>query len=256
VTVATALAISPGGASADVTGNIDYAEATPDWTYGSFAGSITYTNCASRVQCDWTGIVTVQPTTYACDSNDPLPSGDRNVSLVAGTGTQSTDGTVMFSKQNWPIIRGVYGQRLCLYLWEQGTIHEPDPFCQIAPQFCDPGGVDRALYFFSTVAQRIFTVSSLSPPAPPAPPSVAPNTVRILPPLTRKVASSKAKRALARKYGRAYKRGKRKRLSCSRRSSLSYRCKFSFKYRRKRHSGHVVVVSTDTGIKTTVRARR
>jgi Polysaccharide deacetylase len=72
---------------------------------------------------------------------------------------------------------------------------------------------------------------------------------------TRKMAASKARRALRRKYRRAYARGKRKRLSCKRLSLLRYRCNFSFRYGKRKPSGTVLVRLTAAGIKATVKAR-
>jgi subtilisin family serine protease len=104
-----------------------------------------------------------------------------------------------------------------------------------------------------------------STPAPPAqtapsPPElpVTPNgpaasLVTQLPRLTARAARSKAKAALKRRYGRAYRHGRKKRLSCSRRSSTRYRCRFGFVYAGKRHSGRVTVELTGKGVKTTVR---
>jgi hypothetical protein len=73
---------------------------------------------------------------------------------------------------------------------------------------------------------------------------------------TRKMAASKARKALRRKYRRAYVRGKRRQLSCKRLSLLAYRCKFSFRYQQKKRSGNVFVRLTATGIKATVKPQR
>jgi hypothetical protein len=248
----------PGAAFASTGGEISSATATPDWTYGSFSGSVTYDLCASRVECKWSALLTVQPTFYQCDGNDPLPSGDRNVSLAWGTGPSAVDGTVPFDRQNWPIIRGVYGQRLCLYIWEQGKIEEPNPLCDILPPPCNPTRI-RELYFFSTVASRIFTVQPPAPP-PPVPPSPVSPTGSSQPAsqlgsgLSKSRALSVARKALTRRYRRAYRRGKRKRLRCHR-SGEKYRCSYSFRYHKKVRRGTVIVRSTADGLKASVRPK-
>jgi hypothetical protein len=99
------------------------------------------------------------------------------------------------------------------------------------------------------------------PPSPP-PPSLPPaQTLSKQPPaakgvsLSKTLAISKAKAALKRKYGRTYKGSKRKRLSCKKSPGDTYRCTYSFSYRQKKRSGAVIVRSTTTGIKVTVKAR-
>jgi hypothetical protein len=72
------------------------------------------------------------------------------------------------------------------------------------------------------------------------------------PSLSKAVALSKAKSALRRKYGRAYKRG-RKHLACRRQSARKYSCNFTVRYRKQKHTGTVTVRLTSEGIETRVR---
>jgi hypothetical protein len=259
------LVTAPVAAHADVTGSIDYATATPDWLHGSFGGSITYGLCDQRVDCKWSGLIILQVSSQSCDSEDPFQGGDRNVFVVAATGDQSADATIPLSAQSWPILPGVQGQRLCLYLRERGRVREPDPLCDIDPLNCNPDGIIRQLNFYATIAQRLFVVEAQPPPPspPPPPPVVKQGGPQLR--LSKKTALSKAKAALARKFGRAYRRGRKKRVSCkplaasaggARASTADYRCAFSFRYRSKKRAGTVIVRRTPDGIKTTIEGRR
>ena len=97
------------------------------------------------------------------------------------------------------------------------------------------------------LASRFFTV-----PAPP-PQGPAPATVVTL---SRATALSKARSALKKRFGKAYKRGKRKRLSCAKRSSTRHRCTYSFRYRQKRQKGTVTVaIKPDGSFMTKIKRR-
>jgi hypothetical protein len=253
------LALSSSAAPADVgaVGSVDYATATPDWLFGNFAGSISYRDCTRRVdgKCRWNGWLMVQPTTASCDDRDAPPSpGDP--SIVAATGEQSTDGTISFSEQSWPLLPGVQGQRLCLYLLDDGTVLEPNPACATDP-LCNPPMIESVLKVFSKLAERDFTAE-----AQPSPPVAAGGGTHTAPVkqqrlnLSQKVAVSKAKAALLKRFGLKYKRGKSKRLSCTLRSLGAWRCNFSFRYKKKKRAGTVTVVRTPAGIATAVKLRQ
>lgn len=238
-------------AAADATiATITQATATPDWTRGNLAGSVTY-DCPAT-PCAWSADAALEPTLYTCADvtfGDLIGSGgDPNIKVIwlAGEGWSGPNGTgeflsdqfhssgsVSFNLPNYPILSGVYGQRLCLFISElvvDVEIRRP-------------------------VAQRNLVVTTPAPPTPP-PSSSMPTTFAPAksPVLSRGSAERKVKTALARKFGRSYRHGKHKRLSCNRLSSTSYRCRYSFTYRRKRRAGVVFVRVKPGGLKVTFRS--
>jgi hypothetical protein len=74
--------------------------------------------------------------------------------------------------------------------------------------------------------------------------------------LPRRLVMFEARLGLRHRFGRAYERGRNKRLSCRRILSDYWRCSFSFRYRHRSRAGTITVQATLTGIKTTVRVRR
>jgi hypothetical protein len=96
------------------------------------------------------------------------------------------------------------------------------------------------------LASRFFTVP---PPPPPASPPAQEKKSEVT--LSRGTALSKAKSALKKRFGKAYKHGKRKRLRCSKQSPARYLCTFSFRYRKKRQDGTVAVAIEPNGSVTT-----
>lgn len=102
-------------------------------------------------------------------------------------------------------------------------------------------------------ASRTFTVRPA--PVTPRPPSTPqPKTAAVT--LSRTTVYAKAKSALKARYGRAYRRGKRKRLSCGKRSSTRYRCTFSFRHRKKLRKGIVTVaIGPDGSVSTEIKRR-
>jgi hypothetical protein len=161
------------------------------------------------------------------------------------TGTNHSSGSDGFNLRDYPILSGVYGQRLCLAVISKEAVTAPCP-----PPYenlqCTSG-------FPPVKDQRLLTVVLPATGSPVPPP--APLTTHALT-LSKQVAVSKAKAALAKKYGRAYRRGSRKRLSCTRLTATSYRCRYRFTYRRKRRAGKVLVKATPAGVKVTVRPRK
>jgi hypothetical protein len=247
--------VFPATAVANPTGQITRAASTPDGAHGSFAGSVTYDGSGCADPCHWRAFLTVQPwrfepPLYNCNAGDWSYSGDPSVLVAWESSDQTTyPATVAFDGQDFPIVPNVADQRVCLYIaYTSGP--EEETVLIIPPSLTftvDPptgggggggsggggGGTGGGGSAGSTPStqQKTQTLS-----------------------LSKQQATSRAKSALARKYGRAYKRGKR-RLSCKRQSSSAYRCSFSIRYRKKRHSGSVTVRATTAGIKATVRAR-
>jgi hypothetical protein len=258
-------------ASANPTGQITRASA--EGTLGSFAGSATYdgSGCASAppATCAWLAVMTVQPANiapprYPCNSDNWTNGGKPPVSVIWNSGAQAAYGTVTFDRTDFPILSGVTDQRLCLYLGYEShfplsnyTCADPDPYC--------PPGVSEEQ--FDIVGSAVFSVvpssggggdgggsggggsgggsGGLPPPSTQQTPPVV---------LSKAVAVSKAKAALSKKYGRTYKRGRR-RISCKRRSSQEYSCSFTIRYRKKKRSGTVTVRATAAGIRTKIKSR-
>ena len=104
-----------------------------------------------------------------------------------------------------------------------------------------PGALDQTL-----LASRLFTVPPPPPlPSPPAQGEKSAVTLR------RGTALSKARSALKRRFGKAYRRGNRKRLRCRKQSSTQYLCTFSFRHRKKRRDGTLTVAIKPNGSVTT-----
>jgi hypothetical protein len=102
-----------GSASAS-SGQITRANANLNWTLGSFAMSLSWTECGAS-DCYWRPVATVQPTlpSYACTGDEALDS-DPNTELVWNGGAETTNTTASFDESDVDILQGVQGQRLCL----------------------------------------------------------------------------------------------------------------------------------------------
>jgi hypothetical protein len=207
------------------TGEITRADASPDWLHGSIAGYVTdlppsrYPETGAEI---WDALAFVQPASYACNSFNPYyrnyPDGaDKSVKLA-------WRGTTSFDIEDFQL-DGSYGKRVCLY--------EHHEYLNLP----DGGG------YYVLLADRLLTV--------PQPPLLPPTQGQPVVTLSRATAFSKAKSALKRRFGKAYKRGKRKRLSCAKQSSTRYRCSFSFRYRRERPAGTVAVAIKPNGVVVT-----
>ena len=107
---------------------------------------------------------------------------------------------------------------------------------------------------------------SLVPPPPPdftAPPQTTltrppPAQTGSAPPLApallaKQRATGAAKRALKRRFGRAYKRAKRKQISCKRRSLTRFRCRYSFGSKTTKRKGIVEVLLVGSRVTTRFR---
>jgi hypothetical protein len=95
------------------TGQFTHATATPDWTHGSFAGSVTWTDC--NVGCNsYLVLIYDEPSVYTCHAEDWLEESDPNIHRVWSSGGQTSNKTIPFELNNVSLIPGIYGQRLCM----------------------------------------------------------------------------------------------------------------------------------------------
>lgn len=100
-------------------------------------------------------------------------------------------------------------------------------------------------YGRTTPALRAEAITpSPSPPAP-APPGG----------LTKPQATQAAVSALVGKYGRRYKRGKRKQMKCSETATGSFKCAVGWKYKRRRYEGVVIVSGSPSNPDTLIRVK-
>jgi hypothetical protein len=199
------------------------ADASPDWTHGSVAGGVSnVTDTTWRVTAAWAYVV---PNGVACNAYGPYPA-------VRIWESANGDQSPSFDIPNVLLNSGGSPQ-LCL----SASIED----------IYDPATTSVL------VANRLFTV----PPAPvtPKPPKAPePNPAAVT--LSRTTAFAHAKSALKARFGRAYRRGKRKRLSCGKRSSTRYRCTFAFRYRNKLRKGIVTVaIKPDGSVSTKIKRR-
>jgi len=106
------LLAAPAGAAS--TAEINRAEATSDWSHGSFAGSVSWDECNAGC-LSWEVLVFDEPTNeYACDPFDYAENSDPNINKVWASGEQHANGTVPIEATNASLIAGVVGQRLCV----------------------------------------------------------------------------------------------------------------------------------------------
>jgi hypothetical protein len=263
--------VSATSAWASPTGQITRASTNPEGTLGSFAGFVAHDGSGCTDPCHWRGLMTVQPWTiqpplYPCNAENWSYPGDSSVRVIWDSGDRTAFETVTFDRPDFPILSAVENQRLCLYIAYTSTF--PGNYtCAPSDPYCPPGASEEE---FDLYGHATFTVqasggsggggsgggsgggggagggSGTRPPVSTQPVPLAA--------LSKRLAVSRAKAALSRKYRRAYKRGK-KRLSCKRRSSQEYRCSFSLRYRKKNWRGTISVRATAEGIKATVKAR-
>jgi hypothetical protein len=209
------------------TGQITRADATADWSQGSVAGSVAGLEPASYGIDSWARAYVV-PNGAVCTAfevYDPKPPDDFKVIWESASGDQNPS----FDLPDVTLNSGI-SPRVCLY-----SVYRAN--------FWLPG-----VYYRTLLASRFFTV-------PPPPPPLAQGTPPVAT-LSRATALSKATSALKKRFGKAYKRGKRKRLSCAKQSSTRYRCAFSFRYRKKRRQGIAIVSIKPNGAITTKIKRR
>jgi hypothetical protein len=221
--VSAALAFSAsawaGTGLISATGEITRADASPDWAHGSIAGSVsglppqTHHVSYARAYVVSNGAV--------CDPKS-LPDTDSEATELVWESPRGNQNP-SFDIPDVPLNVGM-SPRICLY-----GVYDY--------LFLIGGGSERRL-----LASRFFTV-----PPPPPPAQEKKSEVS----LSRGTVLSKAKSALRKRFGKAYKRGKRKRLRCSKQSSTRYLCSFSFRYRKKPQKGTVTVAIQANGSVTT-----
>jgi hypothetical protein len=193
IIVALAITAMPVTAALASSGGFTRATVDPAWTEGSLAGTIAWDQCTGNNtggNCDWTPIITDQPSTpdYACRGNEAIDQ-DPNTKVVWGGGEQTTNTTVSFDQTNVPILNGVYGQRLCLsVLWHS---YYQDPVCIAeAPVLgYDPSTCPIEDHIAeSAIAAVTMTVEQPTPPVtnpPPATPAPTPTTPAPAPPTSK-----------------------------------------------------------------------
>ena len=215
VSVALAFSASAGAATplSNATGEITHTDASPDWAHGSIAGSVSGLSA---------------PTHHFSYARAYVVSNDNGAAkLVWESSPDYGNQDPSFDIPDVLLNVGI-SPRICLYAYYDYI-------------FSIGGSYESKL-----LACRFFTV----PPPPPSPfaPAQGRDSEATL---SRGTVLSKAKAALRKRFGKAYKRGKRKRLRCSRQASNRYVCKFSFRYRKKRQKASVAVAIEPNGSVTT-----
>lgn len=144
--------VGTGTANAFSTGQFSHATATSDWSRGSFAGSVNWTDC--NAGCDsYLVLVYNEPAVYTCHASDWKEESDPNIRQVWNSGSQTSNRTIPIEANDVELLPGIYGQRLCM-IGIQSTETEFGTF------------VSQQL-----VASTLFQVES--PPPPPAPPAAS-----------------------------------------------------------------------------------
>jgi hypothetical protein len=189
----------------------------------------------------------VQPTlpAYHCLGDEVLDS-DPNTYMVWSGGNHGANEIASFDISDVPILYGVQGQRLCLSVIE--TRRMRDPLCVVQAPILgiDPNDCPLVDKFFSHVVAT--TLLSLAPP--PASTVLPTNDPGEPAPAIRPARVAKA--ALARRFGRRWRRGRAKRIGC-RPTARGSACRVSWRYGGHIFKGRVFV--TKLG-KATVRVNR
>jgi hypothetical protein len=180
----------PGGASAS-SGLFTKATAEPDWSHGDIAGSVTWTECNAGCE-GWLGLVYVQPTIYACYAEEWLDESDPNIHQIYNTGGQQANATINFEKLDQPLLKGVYGQRLCM-IGVQTTRYGPYPSESYVGQ--------------EVLANKVMDVETPEqPPSPTPPPEASPPPPATQVVSTKCILASREVRRLKRKLKVALRR--------------------------------------------------
>jgi hypothetical protein len=239
-------------ARANPTGEITTATRYSDWSVGSFSGSASFdeTSCPGA-PCNWRAELTTQ--SIGCAADPWPPASSESVLTLWSSEIQMQDGTVSFDEHDRALLPGVADQRLCLYIAYTSPVVQGEIAVIAASRtnftIADPpppgdggggGGSGGGGGGAGAVSPGTGTQVQTNPPAAT---------------LSSANALAKAKAALKKKFGRAYRKGKKKHLSCAKQSATVYRCSFSFRNRKKKRSGTVTVRQTASGIKTTLKSR-
>ena len=115
--------IASAGASAN-SAQLTKSQANPSWTRASLAGSITWDSCVAGRPCSWAAFATVYPLKFdECGLPGQFNEFVRTIPLGP---VQSANGTVSFKMTNVPIVEGIYGQLLCLFVTTDPNSLPPD----------------------------------------------------------------------------------------------------------------------------------
>jgi hypothetical protein len=132
--LATVLASSAiaSTASASPSGAISSAVASPDWTHGSIAGSVTWDECPTS--CQWTAYAVVEASLpeYNCQAEElwsSIHSDPNAYRLPWISGTQSVNGALGFNVSK-EILPGVFGQKACLLVVYHKSYRTPTCIAQ------------------------------------------------------------------------------------------------------------------------------
>ncbi len=186
VIFAIAFCSIPGTANAFSTGSFSHATATSDWSRGSFAGTVNWTDCNAGCN-SYLILVYAEPAVYTCHAEDWLEESDPNIRQVWNSGGQTTNKTISFEQTNVSLIPGVYGQRVCM-IGIQSTATE---FGTIVHE--------------QLVASRLFELET--PVPPPAPPPATAGVPASAPATTPKAKTNRCAR-LRRQMGQLRRRAR------------------------------------------------
>jgi hypothetical protein len=148
-----------------------------------------------------------------------------------------------------PILRGVYGQRLCLGVLQIVSIRDPVCVAQAPILGIDP----NTCPFVERYVQHLLATELLSeePPGEGGAGGGAGGEA-----LTEGAAKDATKKALKTKFGKKFKNGKSKRLRCTEEDATKYDCRTKWTYRSSLYKGHVVVLQEPSEITTKVKVKR
>lgn len=113
VCLAVLACAGPSTAAAESTGAFTKAEATADWSHGSFSGSATWTDC--NAECaGYVIVVYAMPSSYSCNSDTWLRRDDPNVQQIWNSSGQRVNETVAVEAKDVRLKPGVATPLLCM----------------------------------------------------------------------------------------------------------------------------------------------
>jgi len=212
-TAVTVVALTASTASAE-TAEIQGAKASVDWTKGSVTNvSVTMDLCGSdgAPTCKWTGLAGVMPAANGSCPPDWYEDGDAaELKMFWAAPPQTANGTVSSGPREFTL-NGAHGQRVCAYLDRTFTLTN-----------------------FETSWDLVNALLQVDVPVEPDP---DPDP---LPTMTVAEATILAKGKLAKKYGKSWKKGTSKKVTCKE-LTTTFNCKASWKFKQKKKSGSVAV---------------
>ena len=230
--------VSATAAGAAATGSFTKATTDAAWTKGDIAGSVTWDSCpvSGSSRCVyWKPFVLVQPAlpSYPCAWQDAFDDGgDRNIRVLwGGTARTSPGASESFALTDAPLLAGVQGQRVCLVAFiptkvpDQVCINQSKVFEQLGypPLDCPP--IDGMTG--EVIDQTLLTEKTDEPPP-------------VDPMMTLTQAVTIAKKKLATKYGRSWRSGTKKSVTCREKSAL-FTCSAKWSFKKKPKRGSVLV---------------